>query len=55
MLLQLNIQQVSTVTSLPNGNILTASHGQGRVAEIDRKGKVIWEHRTQGPFRARGR
>jgi hypothetical protein len=40
---------------LPNGNFLAASHNTGRVVEIDRKGKVLWEYRTQGPFRARGR
>jgi HEAT repeat protein len=55
LILELNVQQVSMVTGLPNGNFLMASHSMGRVVETDHKGKVIWEHRTQGPFRARGR
>jgi HEAT repeat protein len=55
LLLSLTVQQVSTVTGLPNGNLLVTSNSLGRVQEMDRKGRVIWEYRANGPFRARGR
>lgn len=54
-LVELNHNNISMVTGLPNGNFLVACHGSGQVVEMDRKGKVLWEHRMQGPFRARGR
>jgi HEAT repeat protein len=53
--LELDVQQVSMVTGLPNGNFLVASHNGGRMYEMDRRGRSLWEFRTQGPFRARGR
>jgi hypothetical protein len=31
---------------LSNGHILVAEHGTMRVAEFDRDGKVVWEHKT---------
>jgi HEAT repeat protein len=55
LLVELDVQQVSMVTGLPNGSFLVASHNTGRVFELDRKGKTIWEYHTQGPFRARAR
>jgi hypothetical protein len=32
---------------LPNGNTLVAGR-EGRAAEVDRAGKVVWEHRAEG-------
>src|SRR5262249_54764989 len=32
--------------ALTNGNLLVAEHGTMRVAEFDRDGKVVWEHKT---------
>jgi hypothetical protein len=55
LLVSLNVNQVSMVTGLPNGNFMLASNGTGMTWEMDRKGKTIWEHRNNGPFRARGR
>jgi hypothetical protein len=34
------------VQALANGNLLVAEHGTMRVAEFDRDGKVVWEHKT---------
>jgi hypothetical protein len=54
--LEVHVNQITTATGLPNGNILAACHNGNRLAEVDRKGKVIWEHRgSPTPFRARGR
>ncbi len=55
LLIDLPVQQVSMVTGLPSGNFLIASHSTGRMYEMDRKGQTVWEYRTNGPFRARGR
>ena len=55
LLVELNVNQVSMVTGLPSGNFLVACHSLGKMMEMDRKGKVLWEYQTQGPFRARGR
>jgi hypothetical protein len=55
LLLDLPVQQVSMVTGLPSGNFLVSAHSLGRMYEMDRKGKTVWEYRTNGPFRARGR
>jgi HEAT repeat protein len=46
---------VCTATALPNGRILVGDD-QGRVYEMDRAGKIVWEQKTPGrPFRARRR
>jgi HEAT repeat protein len=55
LLLELNVNQVTAATGLPNGNLMVTSHPLGRVMEMDRKGKVLWEHKANGPFRGRGR
>jgi hypothetical protein len=55
LMLQMNVQSVSMVTGLPNGNFLLASNAINKAWEMDRKGKTVWEYQTQGPFRARGR
>jgi len=31
---------------LPNGHTLIASHGESRVIEVDRKGKIVADHST---------
>ncbi len=47
---------VITATALPNGNVLAASSDGQRVFEVDRRGKVVWEHRDgNSVFRARRR
>ena len=34
---------------LPNGNFLVAYYGQGnKYAEVDKDGKIVWEHSTTG-------
>ena len=53
--LQLDIPNVSMATGLPNGNFLVCCNQGGRVIEMNRKGVVVWEYRSQSPFRARGR
>ena len=34
------------VQALPGGHFLVAEHGTMRVAQFDRDGKVVWEHKT---------
>ena len=53
--LQLDVPNVSMATGLPNGNFLVCCNQGGRVIEMNRKGVVVWEYRSQSPFRARGR
>jgi len=55
LLVDLNAANVCTATGLPNGNFLVACNATGSVIEMDRKGQVVWEYKTQSPFRARGR
>jgi HEAT repeat protein len=56
LILEVDAPAVTTATGLPNGHILAASAGNGRVFELDRKGKVVWEHQGSGnAFRARKR
>jgi HEAT repeat protein len=44
------------VNRLPNGHMLAASRNTGRVFELDRAGKVVWQQTYQGQvFRARRR
>lgn len=40
---------------LPNGHILVASLTEQRVCEMDRAGKVVWEHRNVKAYRVRRR
>jgi HEAT repeat protein len=55
-IVEVNAPQVTTATALPNGNFLLASCNNQRAFEVDRSGKVIWEHRGYGNiFRARRR
>jgi hypothetical protein len=56
VLLEVDVPQVRTATSLPNGHILAAIHQRQRVLELDRAGKIVWEHKSSGQvFRARRR
>jgi outer membrane protein assembly factor BamB len=41
---------------MSNGHILAASYQGHRVYELDRAGKIVWEHKNAGQvFRARRR
>jgi HEAT repeat protein len=55
-LLSVDAPHVTTATTLPNGNVLAASYNLRRAFEIDRKGNVIWEYKSDAQlFRARRR
>jgi hypothetical protein len=55
-ILEVDAPAATTATGLPNGHILVASHGGRRVFEVDRTGKVVWDHKGTGNiFRARRR
>jgi len=45
----------TTPTGLPNGHVLVSSQGNNRVIELDRAGKVVWEHSGSACYRARQR
>jgi hypothetical protein len=45
----------TTPTGMPNGHILVSSQSNSRVVELDRAGKIVWEHRGQACYRARQR
>jgi HEAT repeat protein len=50
------VQNAVCATRLPNGNTLVCSSEGRRVVEVDRTGKEIWEHRTEGrPWHVRRR
>ncbi len=38
----------SGVEGVPGGNYLAVNNAEGKVLEIDTKGKVVWEYQTQG-------
>jgi hypothetical protein len=47
---------ITTATRAANGNTIVCSYVNHSVTEIDRNGKVVWEHKdTLHPFRARRR
>lgn len=39
---------VHRVLKLPTGNVLVASSQDRRVAELDREGRIVWEHKCDG-------
>jgi len=47
------------VQRLPNGNTLVASANTQKIVELNRAGRVVWEHKTTNqmdqPFRVRRR
>jgi HEAT repeat protein len=51
------VQQADGIQRLPNGNILVASMAEGRIVELDRAGKMVWERKFEGrrPWLARRR
>jgi hypothetical protein len=54
--LEVDAPQAATVTGMPNGHLLVASYQSQRVFELDRAGKVVWEHKGAGHvYRARRR
>jgi len=56
MIVEVDAPLATTATGLPNGHILVASHQGQRAFEVDRAGKVVWEHKASGNiFRARRR
>jgi HEAT repeat protein len=56
LILEVDAPMATTATGLPNGHFLIASHQAQRAFEVDRAGKVVWEHKVAGnPFRARRR
>jgi HEAT repeat protein/DNA-binding beta-propeller fold protein YncE len=56
LLRERDVPEGTTVTGLPNGNLLVASHSHQRIYELDRQGKVVWEHKNAGQIiRARRR
>ncbi|HTU19217.1 MAG TPA: HEAT repeat domain-containing protein [Gemmataceae bacterium] len=55
-IVEVDAPMATTATVLPNGHFLVASHQAQRVFEVDRGGKVVWEHKGNGNiFRARRR
>jgi hypothetical protein len=56
VLREVSIPSPTCVAVLPGGNFLVGSHILNNVREIDRKGKVLWEHKAEGQiFRVRVR
>ncbi|HEY7311181.1 MAG TPA: HEAT repeat domain-containing protein [Gemmataceae bacterium] len=54
--LELPAPQAATATGMSNGHILVASYQSHRIFELDRAGKVVWEHKNAGhAYRARRR
>jgi HEAT repeat protein len=47
-ILELNAPQAATAASLPSGNFLVTSYQSQRVYELNRRGKIIWEHKGAG-------
>jgi hypothetical protein len=54
-LLELTASDATTATWMPNGHVLIASQGGQRVYELNRAGKIVWEHKGGSPYRARRR
>lgn len=54
-LLELSAPFATTATALPGGHVLVSSQSQSRVFELDRAGKLVWEHRGVACYRARRR
>jgi HEAT repeat protein len=55
-LLEVDAPDICTASALPNGHILVACQEKQRAYELDRAGKIIWEHKNAGQvFRARRR
>jgi HEAT repeat protein len=55
-MLDVEAPQAATATGLPNGHFLVASYQSGRVYEVDRNGKIVWEQKGVGHvYRARRR
>ena len=52
---ELDAVNPTTPSGLPNGHVLVSSQGGSRVVELDRAGKVVWEHNGQACYRARPR
>jgi uncharacterized secreted protein with C-terminal beta-propeller domain len=38
----------SGVEGVPGGNYLAVNNAEGKVLEVDTKGKIVWEYQTQG-------
>ena len=56
LIVEVDAPLATTATALPNGHFLIASHQGQRAFELDRGGKVVWEHKIGGNlFRARRR
>jgi HEAT repeat protein len=47
--------KVRTASPLPNGHLLIATMGDMGVYELDRAGKIVWQHKGGHVFRARRR
>jgi outer membrane protein assembly factor BamB len=55
-LLEMDAPRLATATYSANGHIVAASYQGQRVYELDRAGKVVWEHKGAGhAWRARRR
>ncbi|HEY7309320.1 MAG TPA: HEAT repeat domain-containing protein [Gemmataceae bacterium] len=52
---ELDAVNPTTPTGMPNGHVLVSSQGGNRVVELDRAGKVVWEHKGVACYRARQR
>jgi HEAT repeat protein len=56
LIVEVDAPMATTATGLPNGHFLVASHQGQRAFELDRSGKVVWEHKIGGNlFRTRRR
>jgi hypothetical protein len=54
--LEVEAPGAATANGLPNGHFLVASYSSTRVYEVDRRGKIVWEHKNAGHvYRARRR
>jgi outer membrane protein assembly factor BamB len=56
LLREVDVPGVTAAVGLPGGRILVSSQDTQRLYELDRSGKVVWEHKNAGKvFRARRR
>lgn len=49
------VEQALTASPLPNGHLLTVGGKARGIYELDRAGKIVWQHKGGGSFRARRR
>jgi hypothetical protein len=50
--IQMDVNNCYSVDALPGGRFLVTSYNQGKVAEVDGEGKLVWDHAIPGAYHA---